>query len=119
MTLHPAVTERLLTAGLDPDDTERAVRGALHEDFRYGPDLTSAATAAPCARAVAGVVARQPGVRAGLPVALAVLDAPGAPPDAAEPRRADGDRFDGGRGVQRVPAPLRERPGAGRSMLHF
>ena len=47
MTLNPAVTERLLAAGLDPDDTERAVRGALDEDLRYGPDLTSAATAAP------------------------------------------------------------------------
>jgi nicotinate-nucleotide pyrophosphorylase (carboxylating) len=119
MTLHPAVTERLLTAGLDPDDTERAVRGALHEDFRYGPDLTSAATAAPGARAVAGVVARQPGVLAGLPVALAVLDAAGVPPDAAEPRRADGDRIDGGCEVLRIGAPLREMLGAERTMLNF
>ncbi len=119
MTLHPAVAERLLTAGLDPDDTERAVRGALHEDFRYGPDLTSAATAAPGARAVAGVVARQPGVLAGLPVALAVLDAAGVPPDAAEPRRADGDRIDGGCDVLRIRAPLREMLGAERTMLNF
>lgn len=64
MTLHPSVTERLLAAGLDPGDTERAVRAALDEDFRYGPDVTSAATAPPGARAVAGVVARQPGVLA-------------------------------------------------------
>ena len=46
MTLHAMVTEQLLAAGLDPEDTERAVRGALDEDLRYGPDVTSAATAA-------------------------------------------------------------------------
>ena len=80
MTLNTVVTGRLLAAGLDPDDTERVVRGALDEDLRYGPDLTSAATAAPGARATAGVVARQPGVLAGLPVVLAVLDAAGIPP---------------------------------------
>ena len=60
------VTGRLLAAGLDPEDTERVVRGALDEDLRYGPDVTSAATAAPGAQAVAGVVARRAG-RAGRP----------------------------------------------------
>ena len=75
MTPDPAVTGRLTAAGLDPQDTWRAVRGALAEDLRYGPDVTSAATTAPGARAVAGVVAREPGVLAGIPVALAVLSA--------------------------------------------
>ena len=122
MTLNPAVTERLLAAGLDPEDTERAVRGALDEDLRYGPDLTSAATAAPGARAVAGVVAREPGVLAGLPVALAVLDAAGIPPDAVRgpgPPCADGDRIDQGTEVLRVRAPLRELLGAERTLLNF
>jgi nicotinate-nucleotide pyrophosphorylase (carboxylating) len=119
MTLHPEVTARLLAAGLEPDDTEPVVRRALEEDFRYGPDLTSAATAAPGARAVAGVVARQPGVLAGLPVALAVLDAAGVPPDLAGPRRADGDRVDSGCEVLRIRAPLREMLGAERTMLNF
>jgi len=122
MTLNPAVTERLLAAGLDPEDTERAVRGALDEDLRYGPDLTSAATAAPGARAVASVVAREPGVLAGLPVALAVLDAAGIPPDAVlgpGPPCADGDRIDQGTEVLRVRAPLRELLGAERTLLNF
>ena len=61
MTLNAMVARQLLAAGLDPEDTERAVRAALEEDLRYGPDVTSAATAAPDARAVAGVMARQPG----------------------------------------------------------
>jgi nicotinate-nucleotide pyrophosphorylase (carboxylating) len=119
MTLQPLVTEKLLAAGLDPGDTERAVRGALDEDFRYGPDVTSAATAATGASAVAGVAARQQGVLAGLPVALAVLDAAGVPPEAAEPLRADGDRIGRGDEVLRITAPLREMLGAERTLLNF
>jgi nicotinate-nucleotide pyrophosphorylase (carboxylating) len=119
MTLHVSVTERLLAAGLDPGDTERAVRTALDEDFRYGPDVTSAATAVPGARAVAGVVARQPGVLAGLPVAFAVLDAAGVPPDGREALRHDGDRIARGDEVLRITAPLRGMLGAERTLLNF
>ncbi len=61
------------TAGLDVADVVRVVRAALDEDFRYGADVTSAATVA--GRTVtADVVAREAGVVAGLPVALAVFD---------------------------------------------
>jgi len=119
MTLHPSVVARLLAAGVEPEDTERAVRSALDEDFRYGPDVTTAATAAPGAQAVLGVVAREPGVLAGLPVALAVLDAAGVPPEAAEPLRADGDQVGAGSAVLRIRAPLREMLGAERTLLNF
>ena len=119
MTLNAMVARQLLAAGLDPEDTGRAVRAALEEDLRYGPDVTSAATAAPGARAVAGVVARQPGVLAGVPVALAVLDLAGLPPESAEPLRTDGDRIDAGTEVLRIHAPLRELLGAERTLLNF
>jgi nicotinate-nucleotide pyrophosphorylase (carboxylating) len=119
MTLHPEVTDRLRAAGLEPDATERVVRCALTEDFRYGPDITSEATTAPGAQGTAGVVARQPGVLAGLPVALAVLDAAGVPPQAAEPLREDGDRIGAGCEVLRISASLREMLGAERTMLNF
>jgi len=119
MTLTAMVTGQLLAAGLDPQDTERVVRAALEEDLRYGPDVTSAATAAPGARAVAGVVARQPGILAGLPGALAVLDLAGLPPESAEPLRTDGDRIDAGTEVLRIHAPLRELLGAERTLLNF
>ncbi len=63
----------LEAAGLDVPDVVRVVRAALDEDFRYGADVTSAATVA--GRTVtADVVAREAGVVAGLPVALAVFD---------------------------------------------
>jgi len=84
VTLATAVTCRLRTAGLDPAGVERVIRAALEEDLRYGPDVTSAATAPAGAWATAEVVARAPGVLAGLPVALAVLDAAGIPAAAGE-----------------------------------
>ena len=64
-------------------------------------------------------MARQPGVLAGLPVALAVLDAAGLAPEAAQPRRADGDRIGEGSELLRIRAPLRELLGAERTLLNF
>ena len=119
MTSATAVTCRLRTAGLDPAEVERAIRAALEEDLRYGPDVTSAATAPAHARATAEVAAREPGVLAGLPVALAVLDAAGIPPEAAEPAAGDGDRIEKGTAVLRIEAPLRQLLGAERTLLNF
>ena len=137
MTLATAVTCRLRTAGLDPAEVERAIRAALEEDLRYGPDVTSAATAPAGARTTAEVVARAPGVLAGLPVALAVLDAVGIPAGAAGPATEagaagagaaaddrgpaaeDGDRIKEGAAVLRIQAPLRELLGAERTLLNF
>ena len=56
---------------------------------------------------------------AGLPVALAVLDAAGIPPAAAEASSADGDRITAGTEVLRITAPLRELLGAERTLLNF
>ena len=71
--LSEETAERLRAAGLDVGAVVRVVRAALDEDFRYGPDVTSAATVG--GRTVtADVVAREAGVLAGVPVALAVLD---------------------------------------------
>jgi nicotinate-nucleotide pyrophosphorylase (carboxylating) len=117
--LHASVAGALRAAGLDPADAARVVREALDEDLRYGPDVTSAATAPPGAQAVAEVSARQPGVLAGLPVALAVLDVAGVPPGAAQPLCADGDRVGPGTAVLRIRASLREMLGAERTMLNF
>jgi nicotinate-nucleotide pyrophosphorylase (carboxylating) len=117
--LHQPIADQLLAAGLDPAGVEQIVRTALDEDLRYGPDVTSAATAPPGAAAVARVVARQPGVLAGLPVARAVLDLAGLAPESAVPRQADGDRIGPGTEVLRIQAPLRELLGAERTLLNF
>ena len=137
----------LQAAGLDGADVARAVRAALDEDFAYGPDVTSAATVA--GRTVtADVVAREAGVLAGGPVALAVLDliggyaegpaasrrgAPRAGASAWEGRRAaagsrgvrgtvlvpDGERIGAGDAVLRVSGPAPAVLGAERTMLNF
>jgi len=71
--LAPATARAIEAAGLEVPDVVRVVRAALAEDFRDGADVTSVATVAG-RTLTADVVAREPGVAAGLPVALAVLD---------------------------------------------
>ncbi|MDV6012696.1 carboxylating nicotinate-nucleotide diphosphorylase [Haloechinothrix sp. LS1_15] len=61
--------------GLDPHEVGRLVRTALDEDLRDGPDATTRATVPAEATATARFAARASGVLAGVPVALAVLDA--------------------------------------------
>jgi nicotinate-nucleotide pyrophosphorylase (carboxylating) len=117
MTLREPVAASLRAAGLDPGEVERAVRAALAEDLRYGPDVTTAAVVPAGAVAGACVVARDAGVVAGLPVAAAVLDAAGAGELAV--RRGDGCRVAPGEVVARVTGPLREVLGAERTMLNF
>jgi nicotinate-nucleotide pyrophosphorylase (carboxylating) len=51
-----------------------AIRRALDEDLRYGPDVTTQATVPAGALATASMVPREPGVIAGVDVALLVLD---------------------------------------------
>jgi nicotinate-nucleotide pyrophosphorylase (carboxylating) len=132
--MRPQTTAALRSAGLDPDDTRALVTRALEEDFRYGPDVTTAATAPAGAQATGEVVARQRGVIAGLPVALAVADliadyipAAGLPdggrPAAglldAEPLAADGDLVAPGDAVLRVSGPAAVVLSAERTMLNF
>jgi len=113
------------------------VRAALAEDFRYGADVTSVATVAG-RTLTADVVAREPGVTAGLPVALAVLDllgdyltgitGSGPAPDGpvagdravlATALVADGARVRRGDAVLRVSGDAVAVLGAERTMLNF
>jgi nicotinate-nucleotide pyrophosphorylase (carboxylating) len=124
-SLAPSTAAALRDAGLDADDVVRAVRAALAEDFRYGPDVTSLATAGD-APLSAHVVAREPGVLAGIPVALAVLDLVAmTPAGGAGARlsgtelRADGSRVRPGDAVLGVSGPATAVLGAERTMLNF
>jgi nicotinate-nucleotide pyrophosphorylase (carboxylating) len=122
--------KELEAAGLDPADTERVVRAALEEDFRYGPDVTSAATVGEVADASGDVVAREKGVLAGVPVALAVFDilaetglAAGSASDGGRitgtALRGDGSRIGPGDAVLRVSGPAAAVLSAERTMLNF
>jgi nicotinate-nucleotide pyrophosphorylase (carboxylating) len=59
---------------LDLADMAEVVDRALHEDLRYGPDVTTEATVAADAIGIAEITPRTPGVLAGGPVALAVFE---------------------------------------------
>lgn len=79
---------------LDTDDVNRVVATALEEDLRYGPDATTAACVPAGAIATATVSSRAPGLLAGLPVFLAVLDAVlGIDGYEIISQRQDGDRL--------------------------
>jgi nicotinate-nucleotide pyrophosphorylase (carboxylating) len=117
--LRESVTTELAAAGLDPADVDRVVTAALDEDLRYGEDVTTMATVPAGMVATAEVVARQPGVLAGGPVALAVLDAAGLPPGCATVLRADGAAIGAGDAVLSVTAPLRGLLTAERTLLNL
>lgn len=129
MTALPAwVSEKLMSSGLDPAEVERVVRTALAEDLHLGADVTTLATIPEGMRGEADVVARAPGVVAGLYVVEAVFDvvgmgdgfaesvqrsaAPIVRPDRTGPvsvlhRAADGDRVSPGDILATVHGPLR------------
>ncbi|OBG42091.1 nicotinate-nucleotide diphosphorylase (carboxylating) [Mycobacterium alsense] len=86
----------MLTDG-ELDAARETIRRALDEDLRYGPDVTTLATVPAAASATASMVPREPGVVAGVGVALLVFD---------EVLGADGYRV-----LDRVEDGARLRPG--------
>lgn len=121
--LHPIsgdTRERLLAAGLDPDDVAAAVRSFVREDLMGGVDVTSVATIPAEQRSVATFTAREPGVVAGLPVAAAVIDTVcGDESSDVEYLAADGDAVARGQAVARVTAPTRLMLTAERTALNL
>ena len=70
----PGVRRLLEQAGLDPAAIEPLIDLAIAEDLAGGVDVTTVATVPADQRAVLDLVARRPGVVAGIPVAAAVFD---------------------------------------------
>lgn len=106
-------------------DTELAearatISRALDEDLRYGPDITTAATVPADAATTASMVAREPGVIAGIDVALLVLDEVlGAGGYQVLARVDDGARLAAGGVALTVHAPTRGLLTAERTMLNL
>jgi len=104
--------------GPDLDDLRRVVETALVEDLRYGIDATTAATVPAEAVAVGSFATREPGVLAGVPVALAVLDTVVGDHEVLA-QRADGDRLAAGEAALVVRAPVRGLLTAERTALNL
>ncbi|MDQ1712178.1 MAG: hypothetical protein QOE45_1628 [Frankiaceae bacterium] len=91
MPLSPLVADCLKRAGIDPEHVADVARRALDEDLLGGLDVTSVATVPFDQEGVADVVARAPGVVAGIPVAAAVFELAGDGDVDVTMRLADGD----------------------------
>ena len=105
-------------SGPDLDDLRRVVATALEEDLRYGPDATTEATVPADAVAVGAFAARRPGVLAGIPAVLAVLDAVVGDYELLE-AATDGDRVKAGDAALTVRAPVRTVLTAERTALNL
>jgi nicotinate-nucleotide pyrophosphorylase (carboxylating) len=110
----PELKTWLTTAGLDPHPVENLVRLALEEDG--DTDVTSEPIFDPATRAGADVVARKPGVVAGLPVAAVVFEALGL---TVKPLAEDGDRVGAGDVLLSAEGPLIALLRAERTSLNF
>jgi nicotinate-nucleotide pyrophosphorylase (carboxylating) len=106
-------------------DSERraalaVIRSGLDEDLRYGPDVTTLATVPAGAVADASMVPREPGVIAGVDIALLVLDEVlGAGSYEVAHRVEDGARVERGDPVLTVRAETRGLLTAERTMLNL
>lgn len=107
------LTENELNAARD------AIRRGLDEDLCYGPDVTTLATVPAGTLATASMVPRDPGVIAGIDVALLVLDAvlPGG--YEVQHRVEDGARLQPGEPALTVRAETRGLLTAERTMLNL
>ena len=101
----------------DVPEFDEIVARALAEDLRDGGDVTTLATVDPGATATARLVARQPGVIAGLPVAAHVFATVGTA--RLDPKLTDGDRVAPGDLLATVTGSLRDLLTAERTALNF
>ena len=119
MTLSAPILKALATAGLDPGHVEEVARRALAEDLMGGVDVTSVATVPFDQEGVADIVARAPGVVAGLPVAAAVFELAADQDLTATLRHEDGDSVVRGAVVMTVRGLTRTLLTAERSALNI
>jgi nicotinate-nucleotide pyrophosphorylase (carboxylating) len=118
--MNPSTADGLRRVGLDPDGVLAIIRSALHEDL--GPeslDITSVATIPADQVGVGDLVARQAGVVAGLPVAVAVYELCSAGTVSIEPVVADGARVERGTVLAAVSGPTRALLTAERTVLNL
>jgi nicotinate-nucleotide pyrophosphorylase (carboxylating) len=101
-------------------EARATITRALDEDLRYGPDVTTMATVPADATTKAAMVTREPGVAAGVDLALLVLDEVlGAGGYRVTCRVEDGARLDAGDALLTVEAEARGLLTAERTMLNL
>jgi nicotinate-nucleotide pyrophosphorylase (carboxylating) len=112
------IAGKLTSVGLDPAMVASFAAAALDEDLAGGTDVTTVATVPAADRGRGDLVARTPGVVAGLTVAEAVFAFASADLDCAE-LAADGDQVEAGQPVLSVTGPIRAILTAERTALNL
>ena len=113
------IREQLRAAGLDPEQVADLIAHAIEEDLDGGVDVTTVATVPAAQRATLDLVARKPGVIAGVPVAAAVFSYVCGHAATITSARSDGDRVQVGDTVLSVSGPTHELLQAERPALNL
>jgi nicotinate-nucleotide pyrophosphorylase (carboxylating) len=101
-------------------EARRVIARGLEEDLRYGPDVTTLTTVPADATTTASMATREPGVIAGVDIALLVLDEVIGPDGyRIKERVEDGARLDAGGVLLVVEAPTQGLLTAERTMLNL
>jgi len=101
-------------------EARRVIARALEEDLRYGPDVTTLATVPADAHTTASMTTREPGVIAGVDIALLVLDELLGPDGYHVRQRVDdGTRLPSGAALLTIEAPTPGLLTAERTMLNL
>lgn len=101
-------------------EARKVIARALEEDLCYGPDVTTLATVPADATTTASMITREPGVIAGVDIALLVLDEVVGPDNyRLKDRVEDGARLQAGGVVLVVDAPMQGLLTAERTMLNL
>jgi nicotinate-nucleotide pyrophosphorylase (carboxylating) len=101
-------------------EARRVIARALEEDLRYGPDVTTLATVPADTTTTASMATREPGVIAGVEIALLVLDDVIGPRGYRVKHRVDdGARLEAGAAALIVEAPTQGLLTAERTMLNL
>ncbi|MDA3637936.1 carboxylating nicotinate-nucleotide diphosphorylase [Mycobacterium xenopi] len=106
-------------SGCDLAEARAVIRRALDEDLRYGPDVTTSATVPAEAVTTASLVTREPGVIAGVDIALLVLEEVLDGEYRVLDRVDDGARLQPGSPLLVLEAPTRGLLTAERTMLNL
>ena len=118
-TIDPQIEQQLVAAGLSVDDVLWVIRRAIDEDLDGGVDVTTVATVPLEQRATLDLVARRPGIAAGIPVAAAVFSVMSGDAVSIRYGKSDGDMVQVGDVLISVTGPTHELLRAERPALNL
>jgi nicotinate-nucleotide pyrophosphorylase (carboxylating) len=118
-TIDPQIEQQLVAAGLSVEDVLWLIRRAIDEDLDGGVDVTTVATVPGEQRATLDLVARRPGIAAGIPVAAAVFSLMSGDSVTIRYGKADGDMVQIGDVLISVTGPTHELLRAERPALNL